>query len=227
VPDAREFNNLVVTTVDRVPIRISHLGQAVDLQKERRTLARYDGQDAVVLEVQRQSGTNTVEVIDGVKERLAAAEKVLDGNVKVAILQDQSRYIHAAMHEIQHHLVIGSILASIVVLLFMHSWRSTFIAAVAIPASIIGTFAVMAGLGFTMNNVTMLALVLMVGVVIDDAIVVLENVFRMIEEKGMGPFEAAIEGTREIGLAVLATTLSLVIVFLPVSSLASRPAPPC
>jgi HAE1 family hydrophobic/amphiphilic exporter-1 len=125
------------------------------------------------------------------------------------------------LHEIESHLVTGSILACLTVLLFMRSWRSTLIAAVAIPASIIGTFAFMKAFGFTLNNVTMLALVLMVGVVIDDAIVVLENVFRFVEEKGASPVEAAIEGTREIGLAVLATTLSLVIVFLPVSFLSS------
>ena len=136
-------------------------------------------------------------------------------------MQDQSRYIDAAMHEIQGHLIVGSILATVVVLVFMRSWRSTLIAAVAIPGSLVSTFAVMRYLDFTLNNVTMLALVLMVGVVIDDAIVVLENVFRFIEEKGMPPTQAAIEGTREIGLAVLATTLSLVIVFLPVSFLSS------
>ncbi|HSG71352.1 MAG TPA: efflux RND transporter permease subunit, partial [Planctomycetaceae bacterium] len=115
----------------------------------------------------------------------------------------------------------GSILACLTVLLFMKSWRSTLIASIAIPASIIATFAFMKWFGFTLNNVTMLALVLMVGVVIDDAIVVLENIFHNIEEKGMDPREASIKGTREIGLAVLATTLSLVIVFLPVSFLSS------
>lgn len=221
LPEARDFQDLVVTTVDRTPIRISDLGRAIDFEKERRTLATFDGQPAVLLEVQRQSGANTVEVIDGVKRQLGAARASLPPDVKVEVLQDQSRYIRAALHEIQNHLIIGSILASIVVLFFMRSWRSTIIAAVAIPASIIGTFAMMAALGFTMNNVTMLALVLMVGVVIDDAIVVLENVFRMIEEEQLSPREAAIEGTREIGLAVLATTLSLVIVFLPVSFLSS------
>jgi len=139
----------------------------------------------------------------------------------VTVIQDQSRYILAALHEIEGHLIVGSILASITVLLFMRSWRSTFIAAIAIPTSIVATFAFMKLFDFTLNNVTMLALVLMVGVVIDDAIVVLENVFHLIEEQGMGPREAAIEGTREIGPAVLSTTISLVIVFLPVSFLSS------
>jgi HAE1 family hydrophobic/amphiphilic exporter-1 len=221
LPEARDFQDLVVRTIDRTPIRISDLGQAIDFEKERRTLATLDGQPAGLLEVQRQSSANTVEVIDGVKRQLGEARALLPPNVKVEVLQDQSRYIRAALHEIQNHLIIGSISASIVVLFFMRSWRSTIIAAVAIPVSIIGTFTLMAARDFTMNNVTMLALVLMVGVVIDDAIVVLENVFRMIEEENFSPREAAIEGTCEIGLAVLATTLSLVIVFLPVSFLSS------
>lgn len=221
MPNARDFSDLVVSTVDNVPIRIRDLGEAEDATKERRTLARFDGKPAVILLVQRQSGMNTVEVIDAVKERLEVARELLPSDVKADVLQDQSRYIRAALHEIQNHLVSGSLMASLIVLLFMRSWRSTIIAAVAIPTSIIGAFAVIKAMDFTMNNVTMLALVLMVGVVIDDAIIVLENVFRVIEEKGLPPKEAAIQGTREIGLAVLATTLSLVIVFLPVSFLSS------
>jgi HAE1 family hydrophobic/amphiphilic exporter-1 len=221
VPDSQDFNQLVVATVDNVPVRIGDLGEAVDLTKERRTLALFDGKPAVVLQVQRQSGMNTVEVIDAVKQRINTARALLPPDIEVSILQDQSRYIRAALHEIQNHLISGSIMASVIVLIFMRSWRSTLIAAVAIPTSIIGAFAAMKALDFTMNNVTMLALVLMVGVVIDDAIIVLENVFRMAEEKGLAPIEATIEGTREIGLAVLATTLSLVIVFLPVSFLSS------
>jgi HAE1 family hydrophobic/amphiphilic exporter-1 len=219
--DPREFENLVVTTVEGVPIRIGDLGNAVDLQKEIRTVAQYDGKEAVVLEIQRQSGTNTVEVIEGIKQKLDQVQALLPPDVKVSILQDQSRYIHAAMHEVKNHLVSGSIMASLVVLLFMRSWRSTVIASIAIPTSIIGTFAVMRAMDFTLNNVTMLGLVLMVGVVIDDAIVVLENVFRYIEEEKLPPREATIHGTKEIGLAVLATTISLVIVFLPVSFLSS------
>lgn len=219
--DSRQFEELVVKTIDGVPVRIGDLGNAVDLQKEIRSVARYDGQEAVVLEVQRQSGTNTVEVIDGIKAKLKQVEELLPDDVKVSVLQDQSRYIRAAMHEVKNHLVSGSIMASLVVLLFMRSWRSTIIASVAIPTSIIGTFAIMRAMDFTLNNVTMLGLVLMVGVVIDDAIVVLENVFRFIEEEKLPPREATIHGTKEIGLAVLATTISLVIVFLPVSFLSS------
>ena len=217
----RDFPDLVVSGEHETPIRIRDLGRVIDGQKEARTFARLDGQPAVVLHVQRQSGANTLEVIAGVKERLQRAQALLPPDVAVQVIQDQSRYIQAAMHEIRQHLVWGSIFASLVVLLFMRSWRSTIIASVAIPASIVATFAMMRVLDFTLNNITMLALVLMVGVVIDDAIVVLENVFHCMEEKELDAMAAAVQGTKEIGLAVLATTLSLVIVFLPVSFLSS------
>ena len=218
---AREFDDLVVSSGRGAPVRIRDLGRVIDGTKQVRTLCRLDGVPAVVVEIQRQSGANTMEVIHAVKERLERCRELLPRDVTLNIIQDQSRYIEASLHEVSNHLIIGSIMASLVVLVFMKSWRSTIIAAVAIPTSIIATFAAMKALGFTLNNVTMLALVLMVGVVIDDAIVVLENIFHCIEEKGMDPFTAAIEGTREIGLAVLATTLSLVVVFLPVSFLNS------
>jgi len=221
VAESKDFDDLVIDTVAGSSIRLGDLGTVVDGTKEVRTMARLDGKPTVVLSVQRQSGENTVNVIAGVKERLKRSQSLLPNDVRVAIIQDQSRYILSALHEIENHLVSGSILACLTVLLFMRSWRSTLIASVAIPASIIATFAFMKAFGFTLNNVTMLALVLMVGVVIDDAIVVLENVFRCIEELGMDPFQASIDGTKEIGLAVLATTISLVIVFLPVSFLSS------
>ena len=219
--DPRQFSDLVVATVNGVPIRLRDLGTAEDDTKEVRSLARLNGKPAVVLEIQRQSGTNTVDVIEAVKQRLDRCREVLPNDVSLEVLRDQSRYIQAALREIQKHLIVGSILASAVVLLFMRSWRSTLIAAIAIPTSLVSTFAMMRLMDFTLNNVTMLALVLMVGVVIDDAIVVLENIFRWIEEEGVPPMRAAIEGTKQIGLAVLAITLSLVIVFLPVSFISS------
>lgn len=216
-----DFENIVVAQIDGVPIRIRDLGRAEDGVAEKRGSARWNGTPTVVLEVIRQSGANTVEVIEGCKEALAAVERQLPADVRLEVTRDQSRYIHAALHEINVHLVLGSVLASLVVLAFMRSWRSTLIAAVAIPTSVIATFGAMWALGFTLNSVTMLALVLMVGIVIDDAIVVLENIFRFVEEKGMAPMEAAREATREIGLAVLATTLSLVVIFAPVSFMSS------
>lgn len=219
--DPRDFENLTVALLNGRPIYIRDIGYVEDGTKEPRSLARLNGTPTVTLEVRRQSGANTVEVINNVKQELARVAGQLPGDVRLEIIGDQSRYIEAALHEIQTHLVLGSLLACLAVLLFMRSWRSTLIAGVAIPASIISTYGMMWALGFTLNGVTMLALVLMVGVVIDDAIVVLENIFRFIEEKGLPPMAAAKEATAEIGLAVLATTLSLVVIFLPVSFMSS------
>lgn len=221
VEEPRDFDNLVVSTIDGAPIRVRDVGRTEDGTKEARSLARLDGTPTVTLEVRRQSGANTVEVIAGVKNKIAALQADLPSDVKVAVIRDQSRYIRAALSEINLHLVLGSLLASLVVLAFMKSWRSTWIAAVAIPCSVIASFGLMKALGFTLNSVTMLALVLMVGIVIDDAIVVLENIFRFIEEKGLAPFDAAREGTAEIALAVMATTLSLAVIFVPVSFMSS------
>jgi HAE1 family hydrophobic/amphiphilic exporter-1 len=220
-PDPKEFNDLVVATINNTPVRIRDIGYAEDGHKEQRTTARYDGRPAVALEVRRQSGANTIDVVTNVKARLVRVRELLPKGVELAIVQDQSLYIEAAFHEVQLHLILGSILASLVVLLFMRDWRATVIGAVAIPASIIATFGAMRMLNFTLNNITMLALVLMVGVVIDDAIVVLENIFRFIDEKKMEPMQAAILATRDIGLAVMATTFSLIVVFLPVSFMSS------
>jgi len=219
--DPRQFEDLVIANVNGAPVRLRDVGRVEDGTKEQRSLARLNGTPTVTLDIRRQSGANTVEVIKGIKDSLPRVTAQLPQDVKVEVIRDQSRYIEAALHEIQTHLVLGSILASLVVLLFMRSWRSTLIAAVAIPCSVISTFGMMKALNFTLNSVTMLALVLMVGVVIDDAIVVLENIFRFIEEKRIEAKEAAREATKDIGLAVLATTLSLVVIFLPVSFMSS------
>jgi HAE1 family hydrophobic/amphiphilic exporter-1 len=219
--DPRAFEDLVIASVNGSPIRLRDVGHVEDGTKEQRSLARLNGLPTVTLEIRRQSGANTIDVINGIKRELPRISGQLPNDVKMEVIRDQSRYIEAALHEIQKHLILGSILASLVVLLFMRSWRSTLIAAVAIPCSLISTFGMMRALNFTLNSVTMLALVLMVGVVIDDAIVVLENIFRFIEEKRIEPREAAKEATKDIGLAVLATTLSLVVIFLPVSFMSS------
>jgi len=221
ITDPAAFNDIVIAVVNGVPVRVRDVGYAEDGTKEARSSARLDGQPAVSLEIRRQSGANSVEVIEGVKSQIEVLRDQLPPGVRLEVIRDQTRYIYAALHEIEVHLVLGSILACLVVMVFMRSWRSTIIAGVAIPASVIGTFAVMNALGFTLNSVTMLALVLMVGIVIDDAIVVLENIYRFVEEKKMPPMQAAIEGTREIALAVLATTLSLVVIFVPVSFMSS------
>jgi hydrophobe/amphiphile efflux-1 (HAE1) family protein len=216
IVDAQDFNNLAIGARGSYVVKISDIGRAEDSSEEMRTSARLNGQPAVTLVVSKQSGQNTVAVADAVKERLAEIQPTLPKDIKTQIVGDQSIFIKAALHSIETHLVEGGLLAAIVVFLFLWNFRSTIIAAIAIPTSIITTFGLMAAMGYTLNQITMLALTLMVGIVIDDAIVVLENIYRFVEEKGMSPFQAATEGTREIGLAVLATTLSLMAVFLPV-----------
>ncbi|MGA1369135.1 MAG: efflux RND transporter permease subunit [Blastocatellia bacterium] len=221
VVDPRGFDDLVIANAGGTPIRIRDIGYAEDGTKEMRTLSRLNGRPAVTLDIIRQSGSNTVAVIDDVKRNLERVRRQIPADVSLDITIDQSRYIKNALSEINVHLILGSILACLVVLLFMRSWRSMIIAGIAIPASVISTFGMMRALDFTLNSVTMLALVLMVGVVIDDAIVVLENIFRFIEEKKLSPMVAAREATKEIGLAVTATTFSLVVIFLPVSFMSS------
>lgn len=218
---ADAFGDIVIETINGTPIRVRDVGAATDGTREQRSSARLNGEPAVSLEIRRQSGANTVAVIEGIRAEIEAVRPLLPPGAKLEIIRDQSSYIYKALHEIEVHLVLGSILATLVVLAFMRSWRSTIIAGVAIPASVISTFGVMWALDFTLNSVTMLALVLMVGIVIDDAIVVLENIYKLVEEKHLAPMEAARKGTAEIGLAVLATTLSLVVIFVPVSFMSS------
>jgi HAE1 family hydrophobic/amphiphilic exporter-1 len=214
--DVAQFNNIAIATRAGHVVTVSDIGYAEDSYEEPRTTSRLNGVPAVTLVVSKQSGENTVATAAAVKERLNEISATLPRDVKTQIIGDQSVFIEAAVDSIKHHLIEGSIFASIVIFIFLANWRTTLIAAIAIPTSIISTFALMAAMGFTLNQITMLALTLMVGIVIDDAIIVLENVYRFIEEKGMNPFQAAIEGTREIGLAVMATTFSLLAVFLPV-----------
>mgnify|MGYP003693778941 CR=1 FL=1 len=170
------------------------------------------------MQVRKQSGTNTVEVVDRVAGAAdSASRRSCPQDIQISIGNDQSRFIRRSFEDIKLHLILGGLLASIVVFLFIRNLRVTFIAALAIPTSIIGTFTFMKIAGFTLNNMTMLALSLATGIVIDDAIVVLENIFRFVEEKGVTPKEAAADATQEIGLAVMATTLSLVVIFVPVA----------
>jgi hydrophobic/amphiphilic exporter-1 (mainly G- bacteria), HAE1 family len=211
-----DFEQLVVARVNGYPVRIRDVATVRDAGKEAKSIARQNGENAVVLAVAKQSGVNTVAVIDAVEERLAEIAADLPGDVKLTKVRDQSEFIRSSLHSIEEHLVVGALLAALVVYVFLGSWRSTLIAALAIPTSIITSFALMAALGYTLNLMTMLALTLMVGIVIDDAIVVLENIIKVMEERGLSPEVAAVEGTREIGLAVTATTMSLLAVFLPI-----------
>jgi HAE1 family hydrophobic/amphiphilic exporter-1 len=259
------FEELIVADLKGGPVRVRDVAAVRDGEEEARTLSRLNGRNAVSLVIRKQSGTNTVAVVDTLKARLAEIQKGLPQDIRFEIVRDLSRFIKRSMHEVQDHLLLGGLLASLIVAMFignLNAWetggvavivaavagafltgdtdlllrvtavaavvtmvffglvrklRPAFVAALAIPCSIVATFTAMRVAGFTLNNLTMLGLSLSTGIVIDDAIIVLENIYRHIDEEHRPPFEAAITGTREIALAVLATTLSLVVIFLPVA----------
>jgi len=217
-----EFGDLIVAHQGDRPLRVRDIGTVEDGVVEPRTLTRLNGEHAVQLVVRKQSGTNTVEVIDRVKAELDRLRPILPADVDMRVIRDQSTFIKASIETVRLHMILGALLVAGTVLLFMRDWRSTIVAGIAIPTSIVSTFTFMHYMGFTLNNLTMLGLVLAVGIVIDDAVVVLENIFRHIEEEGTPPMRAASVGTAEIALAVMATTLSLVIIFLPVAFMAGR-----
>lgn len=262
---ASDFNDLIVADYKGAPVRIRDIGYALDGEEEPRTLSRLDGRSAVSLLVQKQSGTNTVAVVDRAKAKLLEIKQNLPPDVEFQVVRDLSRFIKRSILEVEEHLLLGGLLASLIVAFFIGRLtrqeqivlgvllaglavaffhgdpalllkvvigsiavtvilfltvprlRPAFIAAISIPASIIATFTIMRVAGFTLNNLTMLGLSLSTGIVIDDAIIVLENIFRHVEEEGRPPMEAAVTGAKEIVLAVMATTLSLVVIFLPVA----------
>lgn len=224
--DVKDFERIVLSYNAGSVTTVGDVARVTDSNEEVRSQTRLwessmgkgaPGENAISLSIRKQSGTNTVEVVDRVLERLERIKATLPTDINVRPTRDQSRFIRKSFEEIQRHLILGGLLAAFVVFLFIRNLRVTVIAALAIPTSIIGTFTVMKALGFTLNNMTMLSLSLATGIVIDDAIVVLENIFRYIEEKGVSPKEAAMKATGEIGMAVMATTLSLVVIFLPVA----------
>ena len=217
VGSAAAFGDIVVTKRDGIAITINDVGRVEDGMEDAESVATLGGQPTLLMTVRKQSGQNTVATVDLLKNRIKDIEKALPKGYKLRIARDQSEFIKASTHAVQEHLIVGSILAALVVLVFLWNWRTTLISALAIPTSIVSTYGLINYMGFTLNGLSLLALTLSVGIVIDDAIVVLENIYRFIEEKKMNPFEAAIEGTREIGLAVMATTFSLIAVFLPVA----------
>src|SRR6184192_2593590 len=222
VTSAEQFGEVVIGTRGGTPVRIRDVAQVEDGAQELRTWSALfrkgaAAQDVVAIQVLRQSGANTVRVADDVRSKLTELRAQLPPGVQLQVVHDISDFIKASVHSLIEHLIFGSILASMVVWLFIRNWRAVLIAAVAIPASIIATFTLMRGMDFSLNNITLLALTLAVGIVIDDAVVVLENIFRFMEEKKKSPRQAAVEGTREVGLAVMATSFSLIAVFLPVA----------
>jgi len=211
-----EFNNIIIKNAGS-PIRVRDIGYAQDGTQERRTFAYYHGKPAVVLEVRRQTGTNTVQVVSEIKKRLVKLRREVPPGVNIDEVKDQATYIKASVRSLEEHLILGSLLASIIVWLFIRNWRTVLISSIAIPTSIITTFTLIRAMDFTLNSMTLLGLTLAVGIVIDDAIIVLENIYRFIQEKEIPPMEAAVRATKEISLAVFATTISLVIIFVPIA----------
>jgi len=214
--DPAQFDEIAVVRRGSYIVKIKDIGHAEDSEEEPTTAARLNGNPAVTLVLAKQSGENTVATADAVKARLKEIQALLPKDLTIQVINDQSLFIKSAVRSLEEHLVEGSLLAAVIIFIFLANIRTTLISAIAIPTSIISAFGLMAAMKLDLNQITMLALTLMVGIVIDDAIIVLENIYRYMEEKGMPPMQAAIEGTREIGLAVMATTLSLLAVFLPI-----------
>jgi HAE1 family hydrophobic/amphiphilic exporter-1 len=212
-----DFSDLIVADRNDFPVRLKDVGRVEDSYEEPRGLSRLDGNAAVSLVVQKQSGQNTVAVVHRVKERLKEIREALPADIDYAVIRDQSRFIESSIEEVKFHLVLAAVLVSLTILLFIRDWRTTIIATIAIPASMLPTFAFMMAMGYTLNNITMLGLILAIGIVIDDAVVVHENIFRHMEEYGRSAMEASRSATSEIATAVVATTISLLVIFVPVA----------
>ena len=217
VGNMQEMEAITVANRDGRTITIGDLGRAEDSTEEIQSASLYNDTPCVLLNIRKQSGTNTVEVAEALKERLENLKATMPKGYRIEVVRDQSVFIEASVDTVKEHLMLGGVLAAVVVFFFLANIRATMIAALSIPTSIIAAFAIVKYMGFTLNSITLLALTLSVGIVIDDAIVVMENIFRYIEEKKYTPFEAAMAATGEIGLAVMAITLSLVAVFLPIA----------
>ncbi|PRQ05506.1 efflux RND transporter permease subunit [Enhygromyxa salina] len=214
---AEQLSAIVVRQLGDRPVLLRDVADVYQGIEDAESAGFRDGESTIVLALRKQSGGNTVEAVDTAREAIDELTAELPAGVSLEVVRDNSESIRTSIHSVLEHLVIGGLLAALVVLIFLGDLRSTIIAAISIPISVIGTFVLMSWMGFTLNMMTLLALALSVGIVIDDAIVVLENIHRFIHEKGMKPFPAAIAATKEIGPAVLATSLSLMAVFLPVA----------
>jgi hydrophobic/amphiphilic exporter-1 (mainly G- bacteria), HAE1 family len=219
-----DFNKIIVARKGSVatgqsgggsPIRIEQVARVVDGAQEVDSLALYNGQRTLMLQVQKSQDDNTIAVVDGLKKTIEELSKTLPPGVKLEQVNDSSRPIRVAVDNVRRTLFEGAALTILIVFLFLNSWRSTIITGLTLPISIIGTFLFMNLFGFTINNITLMALSLCVGLLIDDAIVVRENIVRHVQ-MGKSAYDASMDGTKEIGLAVLATTLSIVAVFLPI-----------
>ncbi len=211
-----QFDNLVVAYRNQAPVRLREIARVELGVEEEHTVARYDGRPAVGLGIVKQSEANAVDVAERVKLEVAKIKPLLPKDIQVSVAFDSSTYVRRAIKEVQETIVIAFILVLLIMLAFLRNLRSTLIPMMAVPVSLVGTFLVLNVMGYSINILTLLAMVLAVGVVVDDAIVVLENIFRHIED-GMEPMDAALKGVKEITTAVIAITVALVAVFLPIA----------
>jgi HAE1 family hydrophobic/amphiphilic exporter-1 len=218
VENIEQFNNIIIKNVSGVPVRLRDIGYAEDSMAEPRSFAFYQNKPAVLIDVKRQTGTNTVKVVDAIIESIPRINKLLPPGVKLNLVKETATYIKSSVESLEEHLILGSLLASLIIWLFIRDFRTVLISSIAIPTSIITTFSVMRALDYSLNSMTLLALTLAVGIVIDDAIIVLENIYRFLEsDPDIDPKRAAIDATKEISMAVVATTVSLVIIFVPIA----------
>jgi hydrophobic/amphiphilic exporter-1 (mainly G- bacteria), HAE1 family len=214
-PYAAYFKPAVVAWRNGAPVRLQDVARVDDSVEDEESRTEFNAQRSIIVSIQRQPDANTVAVTDAVHGMLPEFHRLLPPTIKLSVLSDRSESIRDSVHDVQLTLIMTAVLVILVILAFLRTWRATFIPAVALPLSIIGTFAGMAMLNFSLDNVSLLALTLALGFVVDDAIVVLENIVRYVEQ-GMKPFDAAIRGANEIGFTVLSITLSLVAVFIPI-----------
>jgi HAE1 family hydrophobic/amphiphilic exporter-1 len=213
--NAEEYRQLIVAYRNGAPVALRDLGDVVDSVENNRLASRYNGQQVVTLTIQRQPGTNTVAVVDAIRNLLPAFRQQLPASIKLDVLYDRSESIRESVNDVQFSLLLAIGLVVLVIFLFLRNLRATFIPTLALPTSIVFTFAIMYLLGFSLDNLSLMALTLSVGFVVDDAVVMLENIVRRMEE-GEGAMEAALKGSREIGFTIVSMTVSLVAVFIPV-----------
>ncbi len=213
-----DFNNIIVATIDGTEIRLGEVAEVVDGQKEQYSLSDFNGKQCIGVDIVKQSGTNTVEVTDDVKAKIAALGRSMPEGVRIEVVSDNSESIRDSVDGVKKTMIEGCALAVLIIFLFLRTLGSTVVSAISLPTSIITTFAAMKFMGFTLNMMTLMGLSLSVGLLVDDAIVVIENIVRHLR-MGKTPLQAAKEATKEISLAVLATTLTIVAVFIPMAAM--------
>ena len=217
IANADDFGEIPIQVYGSTPVLVRDVATVEDADEVERSFSRLNGEPCITLSIRKQSDANTVEVAKLIREKVGEIEPTLPAGMKIRIVQDQSIFINAAVRSLEEDLILGAVLVALTVFVFIRSLRGMIICAISIPVSLISTFTLMKAMGFTLNNLTLLALTLANGIVIDDAIIVFENIFRHLEEKREGAMKAASTGLDEIAMAVVSTTLSLLVIFVPLA----------